>query len=227
MGTHPIFESDFDCLTEGSELNSVELRRFKKNLVNGRSSLDIEFGIMSKVYVGKLGAEPLDESDLEDEFEEFGDIKSIFVARNPPGFAYIEFYRDHDAKDAVYELQGKKVCGRKGVKVELARDSQRKRKRSRSISPETYRKYGSRTPSPRRKSRRSRSRSPIARKSKPLKPNKPKVKNQKSEESVSSSSSSSGEEVTPPSSPKVEKKKKSKNAKYKNYVITRQFKAEN
>jgi len=37
-------------------------------------------------------------SDLEDEFEEFGDIKSIFVARNPPGFAYIEFYRDHDAK---------------------------------------------------------------------------------------------------------------------------------
>lgn len=183
--------------------------------------------IMSKVYVGKLGAEPLDESDLEDEFEEFGDIKSIFVARNPPGFAYIEFYREHDAKDAVYELQGKKVCGRKGVKVELARDSQRKRKRSRSISPETYRKYGSRTPSPRRKSRRSRSRSPIVRKSKPLKPNKPKVKNQKSEESESSSSSSSDEEMTPPSSPKVEKKKKSKNAKYKNYVITRQFKAEN
>ena len=129
--------------------------------------------------------------------------------------------------DAVYELQGKKVCGRKGVKVELARDSQRKRKRfviipywpksyhvmkfssilfrSRSISPETYRKYGSRTPSPRRKSRRSRSRSPIVRKSKPLKPNKPKVKNQKSEESESSSSSSS-DEMTPPSSPKVEKK---------------------
>ena len=47
--------------SEGSELNSVELRRFKKNLVNRRSSLDIEFGIMSKVYVGKLGAEPLDE----------------------------------------------------------------------------------------------------------------------------------------------------------------------
>ena len=78
--------------------------------------------------------------------------------------------------------------------------------RSRSISPETYRKYGSRTPSPRRKSRRSRSRSPIVRKSKPLKPNKPKVKNQKSEESESSSSSSSEEEMTPPSSPKVEKK---------------------
>merc|ERR1711990_397555 len=72
MGTHPIFESDFDCLTEK----------------------------MGKVYVGKLGAEPLDESDLEEEFEEYGSIKSIFVARNPPGFAYVEFYkkRDVDAK---------------------------------------------------------------------------------------------------------------------------------
>ena len=53
---------------------------------------------MSKVYVGKLGAEPLEESDLEEEFEDYGQIKSIFVARNPPGFAYIEFYSTRDAK---------------------------------------------------------------------------------------------------------------------------------
>jgi len=32
MGTHPIFESDFDCLTEGYELNSVKLRRFEEKL---------------------------------------------------------------------------------------------------------------------------------------------------------------------------------------------------
>jgi arginine/serine-rich splicing factor 7 len=51
-----------------------------------------------KVYVGNLGAELLDESDLEDEFEQFGAIKSIFVARNPPGFAYIDFEEERDAK---------------------------------------------------------------------------------------------------------------------------------
>ena len=43
----------------------------------------------SKVYVGNLGSEPLQESDLEEEFQDFGHIKEIFVARNPPGFAYI------------------------------------------------------------------------------------------------------------------------------------------
>ena len=52
----------------------------------------------SKVYVGNLGAEPLAESDIEEEFEEFGEINSIFVARNPPGFAYVDFDDERDAK---------------------------------------------------------------------------------------------------------------------------------
>ena len=53
--------------SEGSKLNSVEFRIawvLEKNFKYGKSygiSLDIEFGKMSKVYVGKLGAEPLDE----------------------------------------------------------------------------------------------------------------------------------------------------------------------
>ena len=51
-----------------------------------------------KVYVGNLGAEPLAESDIEEEFEEFGEINSIFVARNPPGFAYVDFDDERDAK---------------------------------------------------------------------------------------------------------------------------------
>lgn len=51
-----------------------------------------------KVYIGNLGADPLDESDLEEEFEEFGLITSIFVARNPPGFAYIDYDDERDAK---------------------------------------------------------------------------------------------------------------------------------
>ena len=51
-----------------------------------------------KVYVGNLGAEPLAESDIEEEFGEFGEINSIFVARNPPGFAYVDFDDERDAK---------------------------------------------------------------------------------------------------------------------------------
>ena len=36
--------------------------------------------------------------DIEEEFEEFGAISSIFVARNPPGFAYVDFDDERDAK---------------------------------------------------------------------------------------------------------------------------------
>jgi len=88
MGTHPIFESDFDCLTEkcAIDLGTVEVLKMPSG----------------KVYVGNLGADPLEESDLEEEFEEFGSITSIFVARNPPGFAYIDFDDDRDAKGASF-----------------------------------------------------------------------------------------------------------------------------
>ena len=51
----------------------------------------------SKVYIGNLGRDPLPESDLEEEFEDFGPIKEIFVARNPPGFAYIGNERSSSA----------------------------------------------------------------------------------------------------------------------------------
>jgi len=36
MGTHPIFESDFDCLTEIDELNSV----LSVNLIDRTRNLD-------------------------------------------------------------------------------------------------------------------------------------------------------------------------------------------
>ena len=61
--------------------------------------------------------------------------------------------------DAVYALsQRKRICGRKRVKIEISHRGKikGKSKRDRSISPETYRKYGSRTPSPVRKRSRSR-----------------------------------------------------------------------
>merc|ERR1712130_44679 len=215
MGTHPIFESDFDCLTEkcAIDLGTVEVLKMPSG----------------KVYVGNLGADPLEESDLEEEFEEFGSITSIFVARNPPGFAYIDFDDDRDAKDAVYELsQRKRICGRKRVKIEISHKGSflASRKRGRSISPETYRKYGSRTPSPIRK--RSRSRSPISKRA-PLKPNKPKMSSEEDSSEDSTSSSSSEEEVKLPPKPVKKSRPKSvitKVKKYKNYVITRQFRNE-
>ncbi|XP_072047785.1 uncharacterized protein [Amphiura filiformis] len=72
-----------------------------------------------KVYVGDLPNNARKE-ELEDAFNRYGDLKSVWVARNPPGFAFIEFEDSRDAKDAVRELDGTRLCGGREVKVEIA-----------------------------------------------------------------------------------------------------------
>ncbi|KAK8963034.1 Serine/arginine-rich splicing factor RSZ21A [Platanthera guangdongensis] len=55
---------------------------------------------MSRVYVGNL--EPrVSERDLEDDFRVYGVIRSIWVARRPPGYAFIDFEDHRDANDAI------------------------------------------------------------------------------------------------------------------------------
>lgn len=39
---------------------------------------------MARVYVGDLGSDG-SKPELEKEFEQFGSLKSVWVARNPPG----------------------------------------------------------------------------------------------------------------------------------------------
>jgi len=70
----------------------------------GRSSENVD----CKVYVGDLERD-VSERDLEKVFREFGSIRSVWVARNPPGFAFIEFEDERDAADAVRELDGTSV----------------------------------------------------------------------------------------------------------------------
>ena len=61
---------------------------------------------VTKVYVGNLGNNA-SRSELEDEFSYYGKLVSVWVARNPPGFAYVLFEDYNDAKDAVRGLDGK------------------------------------------------------------------------------------------------------------------------
>ncbi|RYR05569.1 hypothetical protein Ahy_B06g085423 [Arachis hypogaea] len=60
---------------------------------------------MSRVYVGNLDSR-VTERDLEDEFRVFGVIRSVWVARRPPGYAFIDFDDSRDARDAIRELDG-------------------------------------------------------------------------------------------------------------------------
>merc|ERR1712216_81714 len=63
---------------------------------------------MTKVYVGNLD-HAVDERDLDDVFGKFGRIESIWVARKPPGFAFVTFEDDRDADDACRELDGREM----------------------------------------------------------------------------------------------------------------------
>ena len=71
-----------------------------------------------KVYVGNLGNHA-DKYELEDCFGKYGHLKDVWVARNPPGFAFIVFEDSRDAEDAVKGLDGTRVCGNR-VRVEMS-----------------------------------------------------------------------------------------------------------
>jgi hypothetical protein len=79
----------------------------------------------SKVHVA--GAEvgrQIQKEDLEDKFRTFGTISSVWVARQPPGFAFIEFEDPRDAEDAIREMNNKEILGCP-IKVEESRNGRR------------------------------------------------------------------------------------------------------
>ena len=99
-----------------------------------------------KVYVGGL-RDDANRYDLEDTFAKYGPVKNVWVARRPPGFAFVEMQESRDAEDAVRGLDGTRVCGSR-VKVEISTGSREGRDRSKSRDRRRSR-------SPARRSRRS------------------------------------------------------------------------
>ncbi|KAG7177831.1 RNA-binding protein 1-like [Homarus americanus] len=71
-----------------------------------------------KVYVGNLGNNAA-KHELESAFTKYGPLVNVWVARNPPGFAFVEFEDPRDAEDAVRALDGTRLCGVR-VRVEMS-----------------------------------------------------------------------------------------------------------
>ena len=63
-----------------------------------------------KVYVGNLGNNG-NKTELERAFGYYGPLRSVWVARNRPGFAFVESEDPPDAADAVPELDGENTEG--------------------------------------------------------------------------------------------------------------------
>ena len=85
----------------------------------------------TRVYVGGLPANA-EKAELEREFGKYGKLNSVWVAYNPPGFAFIEFLSRTDAEAACKELNNNSLLGTK-VRVEISRG------RGRSDSRDSFR----------------------------------------------------------------------------------------
>lgn len=73
----------------------------------------------ASVYVGGL-SEDIQKEDLEREFGKYGNLTKVWVARNPPGFAFIEFEDDQDANEAIKEMNGATINGSE-IRVDISR----------------------------------------------------------------------------------------------------------
>lgn len=74
----------------------------------------------TRVYVGNLG-EKVKKEDLETEFNKFGKLNNIWVAFNPPGFAFVEFESRNDAEKACDILNGTEILGSGKLRVEISK----------------------------------------------------------------------------------------------------------
>lgn len=63
-----------------------------------------------KVYVGDLGTNGT-KHEIERAFSYYGPLRSVWVARNPPGFAFVEFEDARDASDACRGLDKTRLYG--------------------------------------------------------------------------------------------------------------------
>lgn len=77
-----------------------------------------EWKIGCKVYIGNL-AEGASKQDIEGAFAKYGRLKNVWVARNPPGFAFVEFEDGRDAEDACRHLDGTRIAGSR-IKAEMS-----------------------------------------------------------------------------------------------------------
>mmetsp|Transcript_44254 Transcript_44254/g.71642 ORF Transcript_44254/g.71642 Transcript_44254/m.71642 type:complete len:152 (-) Transcript_44254:127-582(-) len=81
----------------------------------------------ARLYVGNLPKDrAVERHELEEAFDKFGRVVDIWVARQPPGFAFVTMEEEKDAEEAVKEMDGAKLAGER-IKVEVSKGGEVRR----------------------------------------------------------------------------------------------------
>ena len=67
-----------------------------------------EPGHSTKVYVGNIGKNT-SQHVIESLFKKYGLLRNVWLARKPPGFAFVTFVHYGDAQDAIRDLDGTRL----------------------------------------------------------------------------------------------------------------------
>merc|ERR1712062_6143 len=139
MGTHPIFESDFDCLTDMTSFIQVpiekkvgkgnrilrplkrdplvEVSAYRDNQFKGtRREQDRLLHSTSTLYIGNLRFYTTEEQ-ITELFAKCGDLKRVVmgldkVKRTPCGFCFVEYYTRDSAENAMRWVNGTRLDDR-------------------------------------------------------------------------------------------------------------------
>jgi len=76
----------------------------------------------TRLYVGGIN-DQVKREDLEDLFGKYGKCEHVWVAFNPPGFAFVNFETEDSANSAAESLNGEEFMGCK-LRVEISRPRQ-------------------------------------------------------------------------------------------------------
>ncbi|GBM21230.1 RNA-binding protein 1 [Araneus ventricosus] len=87
-----------------------------------------DWDLECKVYIGSISSRTT-KDDIESLFSKYGPLRNVWIARNPPGFAFVEFEDRRDAEEAVAELDGTRLCGQR-IRVEMSHGKTRRDRRS-------------------------------------------------------------------------------------------------
>lgn len=77
----------------------------------------------TRVFIGGLEG-PVTKEDIEGEFSKFGKLDNVWIAQNPPGFAFIVYESEQDAEEAVSKMNGETFMGSK-IRVEHSKPKRR------------------------------------------------------------------------------------------------------